>query len=251
MTNSLVAFWDKAPLETAPYVHPHDHAAPKGIRNTIDSRDRYLEDWPGSPKNPGALHLGLLPQPYHGDLDGAEILILLLNPGVSDCDYHAEAHYPEFRADLLATIRQERRSHMFLDPKWAWTSGFTWWERKLRGVTWAIADEHFGGNYRRALANVARHVASIELIPYHSSSFAGSTKRPSANAAREFVSKIAQDPRRIIIIPRSVEHWNLPDLPNITKYPGHHARSASLGMSSKGGEAIIERFRKIDLSYEI
>ncbi|ODR88489.1 hypothetical protein A8M32_26190 [Sinorhizobium alkalisoli] len=94
----------------------------------------------------------------------------------------------------MASIRQERRNHLFLDPKWAWTSGFVWWENKLRDVARVIASERFNGHYGRALADLSfiewyaeegkrllsRRVAAIELVLYHSFRFGSSKKFASA-----------------------------------------------------------------------
>ncbi|MCA1490736.1 hypothetical protein I6F11_07360 [Ensifer sp. NBAIM29] len=99
---------------------------------------------------------------------------------LSACDYHIEQHYPAFRDQLIASIRQERRNHLFLDPKWAWTSGFVWWENKLRDVARVIASERFNGHYGRALADLSRRVAAIELVLYHSFRFGSSKKFASA-----------------------------------------------------------------------
>lgn len=240
MTNKLLTFWNEAKLERAPYAHPRDVIPAKHIQSGISSYAEFLAAFEGGLLSRTAFHLSLLPQPYHGDLDNAEILLLLINPGLSACDYHAEDHYPAFREDLIASIRQERRSHVFLDPKWAWTSGFVWWEGKLRDVARVIASERFNGHYGRALADLARRVASIELVPYHSFNFGNSKKLASADTARRFVASV--DPSRTVIVTRSVADWGLPDAPHIIKYPSTHARSASLGRKTIGGRAILERY---------
>jgi hypothetical protein len=240
MTSELLRFWNEAALDRAPFVHPRDTIPANHIQSGISSYAEFLAAFEGGLLSRTAFHLSLLPQPYHGDLDNAEILLLLINPGLSACDYHAEHNYPAFREDLIASIRQERRDHLFLNPKWAWTSGFMWWESKLRDVARLIASERFDGHYGRALADLARRVASIELVPYHSFNFGGSKKLASADAARRFVASV--DPGRTVIVTRSVADWGLPDAPHIIKYPATHARSASLGLTSMGGRAILERY---------
>ena len=154
-----------------------------------------------------ALHLSLLPQPYHGDLENAEVIILLKNPGLHASDYFAEENEPEFRRSVVGTIRQEMRSHIFFDPKWAWTSGFTWWESKLRQVGLRIAHEKFNGNYSRALADLARRIACLELVPYHSASFSGTTQIASAKAVRKFAQEASRE--RTIVVTRAVKDWDV------------------------------------------
>ena len=61
--------------------------------------------------------MSLLPQPHHGDLENAEVFILLKNPGFHASDYLAEETDSELRQSIIGTIRQEVRSHMFLNPK--------------------------------------------------------------------------------------------------------------------------------------
>ncbi len=240
MKNELLSFWDEATLDRAPFVHPRDAHSISHIQSGISSYAEFLAAFEGGKLSRPALHLSLLPQPYHGDLDKAEILLLLSNPGLSACDYHVEQNYPAFREDLIASIRQERRDHVFLNPKWAWTSGFIWWESKLRDVAQVIASECFDGHYGRALSDLARRVASIELVPYHSFNFGSSGKLKSSVAARNFVASV--DSSRTVIVTRSVTDWGLPDAANIIKYPATQARSASLGLKTIGGRAILERY---------
>jgi hypothetical protein len=59
----------------------------------------------------------------------------------------------------------------YLDPSFCWTTGFQWWEGKLRGIVATLAERHFNSSYRKALQFTSRRVASIVLIritPEHS-----------------------------------------------------------------------------------
>lgn len=236
----LRAFWDKATLDCAPYVHPSDTIHQRHIQDDVSTYAAFVKALEDGMLRRKQFHLGLLPQPYQGDLKNAEILILLANPGLSACDYHVEQHYPAFREELVATIRQERRKHLFLDPTWAWTSGFIWWENKLRGVARIIASERFNGHYGRALADLSQRVAAIELVPYHSFEFNAPINLASASAARRYVASI--DPGRIVIATRRVANWGLADGQNVFKYPASHSRGASLGPNTLGGMAILEHY---------
>lgn len=229
--------WDEAPSEAACYRHPKDKIAAKHIEQEVSSYETFVSAFERGSMPRSKFHLGLLPQPYFGDLENAEILILLANPGLCASDYFAEETCPEYRDELIGSLRQEKRSHMFLDPKWAWTSGFSWWESKLRAVAQCIAAEHFDGHYGNALADLARRVASVELVPYHSFNFRSQNQLASVQAARGFASTVTSD--RKVIVTRSVTAWELPEADNFIKYKPEEARSASLGLETCGGKAIL------------
>lgn len=270
MTNTLVEFWKRMDLERCkpPYFHPEDKKKVEALYLDVECHTDYLNSLmntkDGSSKT--NLHLNLLPDPYQGDLDRAKVFILLTNPSVSACNYYAEANVPKYKDALIARLNQTRPDdgpiqHMFLDPEFAWTAAFAWWERKLRGVTKIIADEHFDGDYGKALGKVSENIASIELVPYHSLH----TPRPSlmrkssqgealasTNVARSFISNLRKKRNLTIIVMRRVEDWGFGgpdndklahlDQANIVKYDGKKAQSASLVPDSPGGIAILEAF---------
>ena len=238
MANALTGFWRKCELEVPPYLHPKDRLESNRIQQGVNCYADYVHAFDENRLSDKKLHLSLLPQPYQGNLENAEVIVLLKNPGFSPSDYIAEEN-PEYRQSIIETIRQERRSHMFLDPKWAWTGGFTWWESKLRKVTCIIAREKFKGNYSKALADLAKRIASLELVPYHSKSFSGSTQMASARAARRFAKEASSNPGRTIIVTRAVGDWDVGDGPNIITYQRGQTRGASLGPESRGGRAIL------------
>ena len=84
------------------------------------------------------LHVGVLPHPYFGDLRGAYVYVLLLNPGLGPTDYYGEYEVPAYRKALRANRRQEFSDATFrflhLDPQFGWHGGFEYWHRKLAGV---------------------------------------------------------------------------------------------------------------------
>ena len=233
----LTQFWRACEFEAPPHRHPDDPLAPTRIQQGVDSYADYVRAYKEDRLSDTALHLSLLPQPYHGDLENAEVLVLLTNPGLHASDYLAEEINAEFRQSIVGTIRQDMRSHMFLDPKWAWTSGFTWWEKKLRGVAQIVAREEFQGDYPRALADLARRVACLELVPYHSASYRRATELASTRAVRRFAQEASRD--RTIVVTRAVKDWGIRTGPNVIFYDAKQARGASLGPNSSGGRAIL------------
>lgn len=182
------------------------------------------------------LHLSLLPVPYAGDLERTDFIILLLNPGFSYTDYWGETHVPEFRKRLLSNLNQEfdktEYGFLYLDPRFCWHSGFVWWERKFRELLQEIARLKFRGNYRDALKEFSHRIASIELVPYHSSAFhehriidsLPSVARVRAFAQRDLVSA-ARAGKKTLIITRQARAWGLmAEKENIVVYEGGHTR---------------------------
>ncbi len=237
--NKLVQFWNKAPLKTMPFVHPDDFSSIRDSVSPVSSYEDYVAALKNGSLDPTNFHLSLLPQPYMGDLDGADILVVLLNPGLHASDYTLEARHPEFRRRMIAVIRQEDRRHPFLDPDLAWTSGFSWWHRKLWEIARLVADQKFRGDYGRALDLLARRIAAVELVPYHSTSFRGSTNYPSARAAREFISDAVALGRQTVIVTRRARDWGAAASDKVILYAGGAARGASLSPRSRGGQAIL------------
>jgi len=136
-----------------------------------------------------------------------------------------------------------------LNPEFCWTPGFQWRERKLRKVLTCIAYEKFEGRYLDAMKYLAKRMACIEMVPYHSQNFNGYgivKELPSAKAAREYVSKVLVPKARRgeikIIATRKVVDWALPkDCKHVVRYQGGLTRSAPMGPSTPGGTAILKR----------
>src|SRR5688572_28264578 len=92
----LIERWRECNLESPPYLFPDDKPEIiNRVAQTYQSFDEYtasIEFEASSAK----LHIGLLPNPYTGNLAKASIFILMLNPGLSPGDYYAEQNL-EFR----------------------------------------------------------------------------------------------------------------------------------------------------------
>jgi len=204
------------------------------------------------------LHLGLLPQPFIGDISRASIYVLSLNPGWGPHDYFGEYKVPEYRAALLANLKQRFDGTDFpfllLDPRYSW--GFRYWHRKLSAIILELSKkwEVSFADARRVLAS---QLASIELVPYHSPTFhdgGGWLKRcelESVRLARTFVGEVAY-PRvmagdAIMIVLRKEKFWNLSEKPNkVIIYRGPQAQGAHLTPKSEGGAAILKVLEKLD-----
>ena len=193
------------------------------------------------------LHTGLLPIPYVGNLEKASIFVLMLNPGLSAGDYFAEQQ-PEFRNAQIQNLLQENGSieypFVFLNPQFAWHPGFGYWHKKFGAVIDEFAIQS-GTTYQEAMSVLAKNLACLELLPYHSKSFgSGSLLKvlPSVKVMQSFVHDVlipkAKDGKVIIIATRGVKNWQLPKHKSIITYEGGETRSAHLSPSSRGGMAI-------------
>jgi hypothetical protein len=238
LSSSLVTFWSEEAFNAGPYVHSRDNLAPRFVAQNIQNYDQYVTSLCQGTIDQKQLHLGLLPQPYHGDLKNAEIIILLANPGLSALDYYAEETSAGYRDAIMKTIYQDHRHHLFLDPQWAWTGGFKWWEGKLRGVAKVIASEKFNGHYGRALNDLSHRIAAIELVPYHSHAFNLPNRLASTQAAIKFAHAIADD--RLVIVARSARLWGISERANVIS---QSERNASQGPDRAGGRAILKHYK--------
>ena len=253
MATNLIDFWRQFHSSGPPFSHPADRALleqyqryvcatkmsfenfvkPVPVRNTIDRR----------------LHLHLMPVPFLGDLDKAEIFILLLNPGFIHADYYTEENSASYRSRLAKNLLQDFDQIEFpflsLDPEFCWHPGFGWWEGKLREVVGRIASHRYENNYIAVLRDLASRIAAIELVPYHSASFSAWPLRhqlPSALAARAYVRDVLAKDDKLIIVTRRAEDWALNESENVVVYAGGETRGASLSPASRGGRAILARY---------
>lgn len=201
------------------------------------------------------LHLGLLPQPFFGDVRSASIYVLLLNPGLGATDYYGEYEVPEYRSALLANLKQEPRRgatpFLYLDPHFAWHGGFAWWNGKLAGVIERMAIA-WRVSFAEARSRLGAALASIELFPYHSASFKDSggwlRQLHSVDLARAFVADHVVPKVRsgeaIVIVTRKAAVWNLPpELHGVVTYAATEARAAHLTPDSPGGRAILKHLQ--------
>ena len=253
-TNGLLAAWAAWCPRGAPFVLDADRPVLDSPR-CVNARV-VLTSWrkaykaPDFPPRDDRLHLGLLPEPYEGDLRRAAIYVLGLNPGVGPHNYYGEYEVPAFRRALLSNLKQEfgpgRLPFLQLDPQFSWHGGFGWWHGKLVEVIERLA-RGWRVDFALARARLAHKLASLELFPYHSKTFRDHGgwlgKLPSVALARafaqEFVLPRVERGDAIVIITRKLRFWGLPRHPRIIRYDRGQARAASLTPESPGGRAIL------------
>jgi hypothetical protein len=122
-----------------PFIHPEDlqaiqrHAAELLTVRAAKFR-QFLASKPFGDRTDHRFHFSLLPTPYLGDLNRADIFILQLNPGFNVNNYYAEWNVPAFRRRSEGNVRQELDGVDFpfysLDPELCWYTGNRWREGK-------------------------------------------------------------------------------------------------------------------------
>lgn len=106
------------------------------------------------------LKLDLLPQPWTGNVNTAEVMVLALNPGFRQEDY-IDLQNPDYAEQWrLALSFQTRTPFYFLDPAFSHTGGFLWWHRRFRDLIEVVG-----------LDAVARKVMCVEHFPYKSTKY--------------------------------------------------------------------------------
>ena len=201
----------------------------------------------GRPASP-ELHLDLFPMPFVGNLKQATVFLLMLNPGLAPSDYFGEYTIAPYRAALEKNLKQEPDcSFLFLDPRHSWHGGYVYWQAKLGKLVAELARRR-SCCYGEARQLVQKRLATIELMPYHSSylKLPARVTSPlkSISLAKQFVAEHlvprAREGRCLIVATRAKGQWNLPEHRNIIAYTGTEARSAHLSTKTRGGKAILE-----------
>lgn len=251
--SELVAAWRLLSVDKPPYVLEGDDLLLEDDRGvTIESIDELvahpLFDFSGS----GVLHLGLLPVPFVGDLQHADIFILLQNPGFRPTNYYQEFQDKAFRTALVDNLAQRPSPDGFsffpLNPRFCYGGSYDYWRNKLAGILNALRRDT-GISLPDALNLLSRRLAILELFPYHSSV----GKMPnrilrrlrSVGLVRRFVTEHllprARSGDALIVVTRQARQWALVKEPGVVVYGTTEARSAHLTPNSKGGMAILQR----------
>lgn len=253
------------PLGKPPFIHPEDlpvvqHHAAELLTEPPANFRQFLASKRFGDFSDHRFHFLLLPIPYLGDLNRADIFVLQLNPGFNLNNYYAEWNVPAFRRRVERNVRQELDGVEFpfysLDPDLCWYTGYQWWEGKRRDIAATIANRKYKGRYFDALRELSQRIAVIELVPYHSIAFKEHRlvrRLPSTARARDLVQsnllKRAASGQVLVIAMRKVAAWGLAAIkhPGVVRYAAAQSRSASLRSTFLGGRAILQRFG-IDLS---
>jgi len=255
----LLSNWRNLDLTNPPYVLSEDQRVFKKA-NTPFSFFPSFTDWHThkdfGQRQSHEFQTGLLPIPYFGDLRKARIFLLTLNPGFDHSDIHAETVSPELRRDLIKNLHQSdldpQYPSVFLNPKYSWHGGFIYWAKKLQGIL-SLIQKANGFTYRDSLAFLAKNIAVLEAVPYHSIEFKGSNNLlenlQSSRAIKEFVNDLlshrAASQEALIIVLRKNSFWGLKESSNVVIYGQGEARGSSLTPNSRGGKAMADFLRTL------
>jgi hypothetical protein len=254
----LVRFWRAYVPHETPHgdVHFHHLDEPalefdqRFLAARIDGFPRFerTEDrWFGIGKPEFAWELP--PSPYCGDIEKSKILLFLGNPGYSPGDTIVHRDSKEFREHHWRTLYQQDLDPDFpffvLNPKFAHTPAFIWWENRLRGQIECLQSSgRIRCSYFEALSRIARSIAVVEFIPYPSVTRTGSTKTisklVSVQRARNFAVASAAESNQTLVVKRAAKDWNLPEVENPNLLVAPVSRGMWLGPKSLTGRRIAD-----------
>lgn len=185
--------WVNLP-KTGPFVLPEDKNLVEQLNRTAQVKHQ--------------IRLEVLPVPFLGSLDSANVVLLNLNPGIVDQDFTI------FRTDKNY-VEQNRRTLTFkstpaffyLGREFAYTEGYKWWFKRLRVLIEACGHD-----------TVATRVMCIQYSPYHSKEYK-ETKviLPSQQYSFSLVRQ-AIETKKTIIVMRKHALW-LEQVPELRLYP--------------------------------
>lgn len=186
--------WRDLPAQ-APYVLPEDA--------------EILVAFNGTARQDSQFDLSLFPEPFFGD-PAAPVVVLNLNPGWSELDaaVHAE---PAFADQTRRSLAHQLKPYPFLHMQpTCETPGGAWWRSRTRALC-----EHVG------FEAVARGIACVEYMPYHSRSFsANSPSVPSQQYGFHLVSTAMRRGAEIVLM-RARRLWT-EAVPELARYPRLH-----------------------------
>lgn len=247
---NLKTFWNKFDFETAPFIHPNDkkHLTAERFLPEVTDLDTFVRSQHYGKKESKLLHSHLLPSPFAGDLSGAKVFILMLNPGFSIGDYFGERQCA-FKRALKATLDQQLQNEdfpfMWLNPELSFHPGFRYWSGKLRGLIEEFGKRHNVTHYE-ASKTLSKRICCIELFPYHSQTFDQKffkIQLESIKLAKNYVCDLAeraQSGEVFIVVMRGAKIWNLPVCQNIYTFAAGEAQGAHLTPDSKVGRRLMQ-----------
>ena len=189
--------------------------------------------------------------PYVGDITNASVYILMLNPGFRPLDYYAEQESSEYIQALKSGLHQtgyNKYPFYFLDPRFSWTGGGSYWNQKLGAYIKKIISRD-GITYQEAAYNISHKIAVLELVPYHSSHFKLPKKEikklKSVKLMRDYVTSYVLPRSRkneaCIIVTRKNNYWRMKEEMNIVVYTGGQTRGAYLTENSPAAN-VLDKF---------
>lgn len=181
--------------------------------------------------------LRLHPEPFIGSLS-APVILLALNPGLSEADYLVHADKALLRIIRDSALQASSCSeHYYLSDPFRATPGGEWWREKLRCLL-----EDVGRDV------VSRAICCIQLYPYHSKEF-GSI--PEVTSTLEYVREVLVRQilqEKLIVVMRAWERWTkcVPELHSYERVLRlRNPRNPCLSPGNLGGayETLVQSIR--------
>lgn len=183
--------WLALPKE-APFVLPEDREILNLCGNKVDG-----------------LRFDVLPDPFVGNLESAQVVLLALNPGFEQADLDVCMQSKLYVQQTLANLQSKADTpFFFFHEGLEFSGGNWWWSRKLRALSNAGVTSH----------QLGERIMCIEYLPYHSVHYKHLNRHlPSQEYTFQLVRQAIRDDK-VIIVMRSERIW-LEAVPELTSYP--------------------------------
>ena len=181
----------------------------------------------------------LLPDPYIGN-PKAPIILLNLNPGIGGEE--PKLHKKSFFIKACkANLLHNKQGFYYFKKEFKNTSGYNWWQKKLKGLLGIINEQKLGQN-----------IFVIEYFPYHSKSFkAPNFLLPSQQYNKFLIQEaLKRNDKPIIVLMRGKKLW-LKLIPELRSYPLLYelrsTQAASLSRKNLGELVFRKILTKLDI----
>jgi hypothetical protein len=147
----------------------------------------------------GRIMLESVPEPFIGNPESAQVVLLSLNPGHSDDDWKTHSH-PEIKKLMFHNLRRESQEYPFypLNPEFSWSGAGRWWGPRTRELREAGLDDK----------TIAKRLLVIEWFPYHSRRSAFPIKRVCESQNYSFhLAKEMFERKKLVVGMRSKKRW--------------------------------------------
>ena len=160
----------------------------------------------------------LAPEPWIGDI-GAELLVLLANPGATTGDVQGrkQKEADEINEFSIANLSHSIKDypHFFFNPDLSGTDGHTWYRKRFGHLIKATSAE-----------NISQRVLSCELVPYHSFNWKKPKVMPPTQSYTNELVRKAMERGAVILIGRGKQDW-FKNVPGLEKYKNYFQPSSS------------------------
>ncbi|MFA7097116.1 MAG: hypothetical protein WC383_11645 [Gammaproteobacteria bacterium] len=254
----IVKFWREFVPREGNNIHPMDeeYLFGKG-KSKKCSTIKISHSIENKPEHPHTFRLGLLPQPYMGDIENSRIVLVMLNPGFAGNEYE-EHRDPISKEAILNTIYQRFDGHlsnsryMYLNHVFSETAGYKYLCNEKRkgqekGIIRDCIDE-FSVTLSISKINaekfVSNNICMIEPIPYHSEKFGSMTKclqgLPSFLKAKEYLEEKVKDERNKMFIVRRerLYYESCFASSNVERFVNGEGHSAFFTLEKHGGKLL-------------